>query len=230
MIVYKITNMINGKIYVGKDKFNNSNYLGSGFLIKKSIKKHGKENFKKEILEYCSTEHDLKEKEIKWIEILKSNDLRIGYNITKGGDGGDTLTNHPFRKEILKKTTEAINKVKDKISSHHIDVSGKNNPMFGKKHTEESKQKMSINTKKCFKDNPELIEKLKERMKKTSKGRNNSNYNPTSVLQYDINMNFIKEWEDLYSLKEVGFNSKLISACCRGIYKKSHGFIWRFKP
>lgn len=88
---------------------------------------------------------------------------------------------------------------------------------------------MSINTKKCFEKNPELIDKLRESMKKRSKGRNNTNYNSTPVLQYDKNLNLIKEWKDLYSLKEKGFDSKLISACCRGIYKTSHGFKWKFK-
>ena len=229
MVVYKITNIINGKIYIGKDKFNNPKYFGSGFLIKKSIKKYGITNFTKEILEFCNSERDLNITEIYWIKKLDSTNLKIGYNITGGGEGGDTLTNHPFRSEIIEKTTKAINKVKDKISEHHSDVSGKNNPMYGKKHSDESKLKMSINTKKCFENNPNLIKNIKKNMEKIQKGRNNSNYNPTPVLQYDKDMTFIKEWKDLYSLKEDGFNPKLISACCRGMYKISHGFIWKFK-
>lgn len=229
MIIYKITNLINNKIYVGKDKYNNPKYFGSGCILKKSIKKYGIQNFKKETLEYCNTEEELNLKEKIWIKKLKSQNSDIGYNISSGGDGGDTLTNHPFRSEIIEKTTKAINKIKYKISENHADISGEKNPMFGKKHSEESKKKMSINTKKCYKENPELIKKLSERMKEKSKGRNNSNYNPTPILQFDLTMNFIKEWKDLYSLKENGFNSKLISQCCMGRYKKSHGFVWRFK-
>ena len=49
MIVYLITNLINGKRYIGMDSKNNPQYLGSGTLILKAIKKYGKENFKKEI-------------------------------------------------------------------------------------------------------------------------------------------------------------------------------------
>lgn len=229
MIIYKTTNLINGKIYVGKDKHNNQKYFGSGILLKRSIKKYGLNNFEKIILDFCENEDDLNIKEKIWIEKLKSNDLTIGYNITDGGEGGDTLTNHPFRTEIIRKTTEAINKIKYKISDHHSDVKGEKNPMFGKKHSEESKNKMSINTKKSFENNPNLIKNLKECRKKLSKGRKNPNYNPTPILQYDKNMNLIKEWDDLYSLKENGFNSKLISQCCRGKYKNSHGFIWEFK-
>lgn len=228
MIIYKTTNLINGKFYIGKDKYNNPNYFGSGLILKRSIKKYGIINFKKEILEYCNDEKELNIKEIYWIEKLKSITPN-GYNITNGGNGGDTLTNHPHRLEIIKKITEIVNKIKYKISEHHADVSGEKNPMFGRKHSEDSKKRMSINTKECYKKNPELIIRLKEIKKIQCNGRNNPNYNPTPVLQYDMDMNFIEEWKDLYSLKENGFNSKLISQCCMGKYKKSHGFIWKFK-
>jgi hypothetical protein len=55
MIIYKTTNLINNKIYIGQSKYNNCDYLGSGSLLKKAIKKYGKQNFKKEIIEYCHT-------------------------------------------------------------------------------------------------------------------------------------------------------------------------------
>ena len=41
MIVYKTTNLINGKIYIGKDMKNNPNYLGSGTILRRAIKKYG---------------------------------------------------------------------------------------------------------------------------------------------------------------------------------------------
>jgi len=44
MIIYKTTNLINGKYYIGKDKYNNPSYLGSGFILYQAIKKYGKEN------------------------------------------------------------------------------------------------------------------------------------------------------------------------------------------
>jgi len=51
MIIYKTTNTINGKIYIGKDVKNDPNYIGSGLYIKNAIKKYGKEHFKKETIE-----------------------------------------------------------------------------------------------------------------------------------------------------------------------------------
>ena len=89
MIIYKVTNLINNKIYVGQDKNNNPNYFGSGKTIKKAIKKYGKENFEKTIIEFCKTENELNEREIYWIDKLNSTNRKIGYNISKGGKEGD---------------------------------------------------------------------------------------------------------------------------------------------
>jgi group I intron endonuclease len=84
MIIYKTTNLINGKIYIGQDSKNNPKYLGSGKIIKLAIKKYGKENFKKEILEYCDTFAELNDREIFWIFNLDSQNKKIGYNILSG--------------------------------------------------------------------------------------------------------------------------------------------------
>ena len=88
MIIYKTTNKINGKFYVGKDTYNNTKYLGSGKILKRAIKKYGKENFEKEILEECTNEQELKDREIFWIDKLNATNKDIGYNIAIGGVGG----------------------------------------------------------------------------------------------------------------------------------------------
>lgn len=108
-VIYKITNLINNKIYVGKFNLQRNaksvkfeNYWGSGKLIKYAIKKHGKENFKKEIIENCVTKEELIEKERYWIKEL--NSFRpVGYNIGTGGEGQDNFTHHPDRELIFKK-------------------------------------------------------------------------------------------------------------------------------
>jgi group I intron endonuclease len=95
--IYKTTNLINGKIYIGQHqtfKVKN-NYLGSGKALLNAINFHGKENFKKEIIEFC-TKETLDEREIFWIKELNSKNNDIGYNIT---DGGGTVTGMHHSKE-----------------------------------------------------------------------------------------------------------------------------------
>lgn len=88
MVVYKTTNLLNGKFYIGKDARNRKSYYGSGKVLKQAIKKNGKENFKKEILEYCTDLDQLAEREVYWIN--ETNAIQEGYNIAEGGTGGNT--------------------------------------------------------------------------------------------------------------------------------------------
>jgi hypothetical protein len=86
MIIYKTTNIVNGKIYIGKDVDNDPKYLGSGKILKNAIIKYGISNFIKEIIEdNIDTLSLLDDREIYWIEFYNSTNRRIGYNITKGG-------------------------------------------------------------------------------------------------------------------------------------------------
>lgn len=87
--IYKTTCLITNKIYVGKrkgDPNTSISYLGSGIVLLKAIKKYGRSNFKKEILEII-VEGDLNERERYWIKTLNTKGTE-GYNLTEGGDGG----------------------------------------------------------------------------------------------------------------------------------------------
>ena len=88
MIIYKVINLINEKYYIGKDAKNNPNYLGSGLLIKKAIKKYGKNNFKKEILNTYDNLKDLNNAERIYVNEKIINDTK-SYNLAIGGQGGD---------------------------------------------------------------------------------------------------------------------------------------------
>jgi len=91
MVVYKITNLLNNKIYVGIDIKNDSTYLGSSVHIKHIIKEYGTKNFKKEILEECKTEEELRDREIYWIKKLNSSDPDVGYNVIKTRRSNDNV-------------------------------------------------------------------------------------------------------------------------------------------
>lgn len=85
--IYKTTNLINGKIYIGQHKAEefDSTYKGSGTLLQEAIKKYGKENFKVQLIKECFDRNDLDYYEVYYIDKFNSRNLSIGYNITQGG-------------------------------------------------------------------------------------------------------------------------------------------------
>lgn len=172
MFIYKTTNLINGKIYIGQHKLNNNKYLGSGKLLKKAILKYGEKNFKREIIEYCENEEKLIDRETFWINKLDATNKKIGYNISKVGSKA-CMTGRTHSEESRKKISYNHADFKgeksstygrkhtpsdiEKMKIRHADVRGEKNPMYGKKgmlsplygrkHTEESKEKISIKLK-----------------------------------------------------------------------------------
>lgn len=94
--IYITTNKINNKKYIGQKKFIKGweYYLGSGIILKNSIKKYGRENFHRKIISFAYSDVELDELEIIFIKkcnATKSNDY---YNIAKGGDGGNTMAGY----------------------------------------------------------------------------------------------------------------------------------------
>jgi len=140
-IVYKTTNLINHKIYIGthKTKDLNDDYLGSGVFLKKAIKKYGKNNFKKEIIAVFDNAEDMMKEERK---IVNKNFIlrKDTYNYELGGKGGKIWTDDlrqkmseskkghiPWNKG-LKTGNFMTEEEKQKRSQK---MSGKNNHMFG---------------------------------------------------------------------------------------------------
>jgi group I intron endonuclease len=97
MHIYKTTNKITGKFYIGKEVGYKTYYLGSGKLLLQAIEKHGKENFIKETLEHCNSVEQLNEREIYWIDKLNALGNQ-GYNMAAGGSGGDLSKFIPYDK------------------------------------------------------------------------------------------------------------------------------------
>jgi len=149
MIIYETTNLVNGKKYVGMDTKNNPEYFGSGLLISRAIKKYGKENFKKRIIEQCVTQEELKIREKYWIDFYNARESKNYYNIMPGGLGGDYLTHHPNREKIIKKFSGEKNGMSRQRKNPYkfnekqlkkMTFKKEDNYMFNKKHKEESKE------------------------------------------------------------------------------------------
>jgi len=140
MYVYKTTNLITGRIYVGQHNGKTKNYLGSGTILKKAFKKYGKKNFKKEILEECSTKEDLCEKEKYWIKYYDAKNPEIGYNIKDGGSYGiDLYINNPNGDSLREKISKGKKKASAKLTQEERDrIYGWRRVNF----TEEEKEKI----------------------------------------------------------------------------------------
>lgn len=136
--VYKISNLVNGKIYIGKHSTDNldDNYMGSGHRLHLAYAKYGLENFKKEVIDYYTSEVELNQGEIYWIAKFNSTNPEIGYNLTYGGDGVIPT------EEVKRKISEAL-KGRQLSEEHKQNLKGKPSPKKGSHLTEEHKQKIS---------------------------------------------------------------------------------------
>lgn len=200
--VYKTVNKENGKCYIGKHITDNpyDGYLGSGKYLKRAIKKYGIESFEKFVLFIFDNEMDMnnKEKELVNEEYLKENT----YNLKTGGTGGWDYVNRENKniyighseisKKNIKKATIKLKELllKDKMfydrwcknislrlvgnknfkgkkhteetkrklseKQKSIDRFGAKNPMYGKKRSEETKRKISESVKKTLSKNKQI--------------------------------------------------------------------------
>ena len=90
-LIYRITNNINGKYYIGQHKTDDpyDEYMGSGKLILKAESKHGLSNFTKEILFDFDNFDDMNDKEKELVPLLSCKDNNpMSYNLAEGGYTG----------------------------------------------------------------------------------------------------------------------------------------------
>lgn len=110
MFIYLLTNIRNNKVYVGQTKsldermrrHTNETRRGNNNHLYSAMRKYGLSCFRIEVIEEVD-QVEADEAECMWIEFYGSDNRDLGYNMTKGGGGGDTFTNHPRKEEIRKK-------------------------------------------------------------------------------------------------------------------------------
>jgi group I intron endonuclease len=159
--IYKTTCLVNNKIYIGCHATNNldDGYLGSGMLLFAAIKKYGKENFSRTILETFTNPEDMFSKE----RIIVNEDLissATSYNLVVGGSGGFKVQDIDDWKQKLSASrignTNALGYKHSNETKRKISESGKGKTAWnkglpgtwvGKTHSEESKRKISISKK-----------------------------------------------------------------------------------
>ena len=150
-VIYKYTNKINGKVYIGQtiDEYRriwNHRKACDDSLFHRAVRKYGFDSFEYTVLERVD-EDLLNEREVFWIEYYKSNDRKFGYNLTSGGEG-----------------TRGYKYTDEQRKNRSLQAKG-NKSFTGHTHTDEYKRRMSeLNKGKVF------SEETKQKMSESKKG------------------------------------------------------------
>jgi len=222
--IYKITNQVNGKFYVGRTikslqhRFRNHCYealeRNSTIYFNKAIRKYGKENFIIEQIEICDP-NSIGQREMFWISELSPH-----YNQTLGGDGGMLGFKH---------SEETKNLLSEKRMGKFV---GNKNPFYNQTHSEEQKEKWSKMRKgqpsPCGFTGKSHKEESKSKTSQTLK--NNPNVKRVKVFQYDIEGNFLREFQSISDAAQfVGTNPSNIKYTCEGKFNHCKGYKWRYE-
>ena len=162
--VYKTTNLINGRCYIGQKKAIEfiPTYLGSGKIIKLAIKRYGKDSFRVELIAQAHNKKSLDILERYYIEVYRRELGSKLYNICDGGRTNVSFSGNQHTEEV-KKRLRLIN-------------SGVRNPMFGKQHTSETRKRISLIG--SGENNPNygkhLSEEIKEKLRLAQLGKRHS--------------------------------------------------------
>lgn len=221
--IYKIISP-NNKIYIGQTlNFKNRKYYYKSGDFKKQVKLYNNVNYYKwspidtiEIIEEClcgENKEILNEREIFWISYYDS--FKNGLNCNEGGSGN---IGYEFSEETLKKMSDA------KIGKKHPEWRNlqKSEYTKGRKHTEESKEKMSIVKRERMND--QIKEKIRNGLIGNKNGIGNKG-NRISVLCLNNNKIYdsIKEACD-----ELNLHTSGITNVCNGKYKQTKGYKFKY--
>ena len=191
--IYKTTCNVTGKWYVGMHSTTNleDGYLGSGTILRYSIRKHGKDNHTKEILEYCESRELLILKEIEVVnEKLVSDSMCM--NLTNGGLGFGS-------KEHMMRCSKAGNKAfMERYNSDEKlrkDTSDRMNKIMKDKHAKGLCKYDNFKDKIHSEETKKLISETK---KNTGVGETNSQFGTCWITKDSINKKIKKENLDVY--------------------------------
>ena len=201
--IYKITCLKNERYYIGMHSTDNleDGYMGGGKRIKNSVKKHGKDAHRKEILEFFENREDLVNREIQLVNEDLINDPMC-MNLNLGGDGGwlkewssmgaiaankVNWKNPEFIKKIKEVTSETSKRLWQDPEYREKFIESSGNAFRGKKHTDEAKKKIG------------------EANSIKQKGIGNSQYGKIWIHNDDLGINKKVNKDELDDMINIGF-------------------------
>ncbi len=239
MIIYKATNKINGKSYIGQtvksleSRKNEHKRSLNDFYFIRALRKYGFDSFEWGVLEYCDSKEELDEMEFHYIKQYGSF-RPSGYNMTLGGEGSlgwkpsvetkKKISNSKKGKSIGKENSfydkkhseETKQKMKKNHWSKHIDYSIEKHPCYGKKHSEEAKIKIGATSKgRCLgrKHTKEAITKISKAKSKT-----------WLVVLPDGSLKIIENMSDFCNKNKLNISAMSMIASSKYKYKQHKGF------
>jgi group I intron endonuclease len=237
MVVYITKNLINGKMYIGKDSHNNPEYLGSGALLLEDIKIYGRKNFRKDILEYC-TKDNLGEREEYWIDFFNAVNSKLFYNIRSQTSGWYNKDLNPEKYDYVVKKISESNKgrkvsqeTKDKISQNQERKEKLRKANSGKPKPEGFGETIS-QLKSGVKLSKEHCEKISQGKKGKKQPQSYIDKKSKPIIQLDKQNNIIQEFKSVKDAAASNEKFKIsnINCCLRNVSKTAYGFKWIYKP
>jgi len=252
--IYKITNKVTGKCYIGETiqdynrrwgkHINCLKYKEGCPLLKASMNKHGIDNFKFEILIICFDEDLVKyEKEyIKKYNSLSPN----GYNILSGGQIGDGMLGYKHTEATIDKIRESGNVFRKNNPDHFETYRGKHKEAMSKvdistRMKNSEKFQKALSEKRIGGHNIHLSEESKSKISESLKKYyqhakinkkpiiNTSSMNK-AVIQYSKNGSIVKEYISIAEAGRLsGVKKSNIDHVLSGRTKTAGGFIWKYK-
>ena len=250
MIIYKITNLVNGKCYVGQTvgtlEARWKRHCSDGSkcpAIHSAIVKYGVNNFRVEVIDTATSQDELNEKEAYWISTLNTISPN-GYNLQNGG----------VRTQLSEESRKKIGLVvKQKYANNEVDISWKRKvcqySVDGSliavwDSIKEASKQLGI----CDKHIPDACrgrrrtvngfmwryyeDTLGEPIELPKRKKNPKSWfdaHRKAIDQFDKNGNFIRRWDSALEIhKALGISTGQISEVCQGKHKTAKGFIWRY--
>jgi len=208
--LYQITNLINGKYYVGMHSADqlDDDYDGSGWALKKAYEKYGKDKFEKEILEFCYSRKEVLELEASIVDQDFVDDS-MTYNLVTGGQSP------------LYVSRETRNKMSNTWKERYKKMP---HPFLGKFHSDEAKQRMSNARKGKRKGDKHPLygkhhsDESREKMSKSRKGKVKSAEHRKHLSESHTGKVLKESTKE--KLREINIGTKLVHRFVNGIIEK----------
>lgn len=213
--IYKITNIVNGKVYIGQTKNSillrfrtHCNPATSCPKLKPAMQKYGKENFKIEQIDHAHTRDEADNKERYWIKYYRATENEFGYNILKGGHKAESINRKRVicieTNEVFESISQAASKLDCKTVETIARVCRGERPTFQGYHY-------------AFLDENDkpILDKIRFDAKRSRK--------KTLCVETGVVFEDSKKASDWLKVSR-----NAVSMCCRGLCETCGGYHWKY--